>query len=113
MARLPFTEYRTITRLTAFSRGFDLEYLYNEHDFKVARTILDNNPRVEIVYFARRLHNTIRTRYNPPPGTAVYVKAAKNRAAVLRIGGANAGRCKDVVQVPPGARMEALPETGG
>ena len=106
----PYRSYRTITREQAFARGFDGIYInpipplsklksqtpaersteigeYRSllYDYRIARLVFNQFPAVLDIDFCRPRHNEPRTRYNPAPNTAVYIKG----------GGANNVRISD------------------
>lgn len=78
-----YRAYRTVTREQAFARGFDMRYLNiandpgrsADYDYRTARELLAKYPNAIAVDFCMRLHNTRRSRYVPPPGYVIYVKA--------------------------------------
>jgi hypothetical protein len=74
-----YTQYATITREQAFSRGFDGEWLLKGYDARKARELLECSNAVA-VDFCRPQHNTSGTRYIPPQGYIVYLKNGSGRS---------------------------------
>lgn len=76
-----YREYATITREQAFARHFDGTYLNAGTwpaalaDYESARDLFGLNPAAIAVDFAMPSHNTAGSRYVPPKGYIIYVKA--------------------------------------
>jgi hypothetical protein len=58
---------RTIDRISAYARGWDLYFIHQEREYYQARYLMDLSPKCEAVDFTLSRWNTPAVRYRPQP----------------------------------------------